>query len=116
MFPPFPSSTYGSQSLQMSAETGGSIENIMESISTSVESLTTIIPVSKRQELAKFEMTLKEMIEEARQMAKTPESSHEDLSLSRPEPQPRPSSALLGREEFGKSPSVQVTLLKILAL
>ena len=116
MFPSFLLTTDGSRSLQMSAETGGSIENIMESISTSVESLTTIIPVSKRQELAKFEMTLKEMIEEARQMAKTPESSHEDLSLSRPEPQPRPSSALLGREEFGKSPSVQVTLLKILAL
>ena len=45
--------------LQMSAETGGSIENIMESISTSMESLTSIIPVEKRQELSKFEMTLK---------------------------------------------------------
>ena len=56
----------------MSAETGGSIENIMESISTSMESLSSIIPLEKRQELSKFEMTLKEMIEEARQMAKTP--------------------------------------------
>jgi len=56
----------------MSAETGGSIENIMESISTSMESLSSVIPFEKRQELSKFEMTLKEMIEEARQMAKTP--------------------------------------------
>jgi hypothetical protein len=50
----------------MSADTGGSIENIMESISTSMESITSIIPAEKRHELVKFEMTLKEMIEEAR--------------------------------------------------
>ena len=97
----------------MSAETGGSIENLMESISTSVESLTSIIPVEKRHELAKFEMTLKEMIEEARQMAKTPESSHEDLTFSRPEPQPRPNSGMFARDEFGKSPSLQVNLLVV---
>ena len=94
----------------MSAETGGSIENIMESISTSMESLSSIIPVEKRQELSKFEMTLKEMIEEARQMAKTPESSREDLSLF--EPPVRPSSSQQTREEFVKSPSLQVCLIE----
>jgi len=92
----------------MSAETGGSIENIMESISTSMESLSSIIPVEKRQELTKFEMTLKEMIEEARQMAKTPDSSREDLSLSHFESHNRPGSSQLNREEFVKSPSLQV--------
>ena len=99
----------------MSAETGGSIENIMESISTSMESLSSIIPVEKRQELSKFEMTLKEMIEEARQMAKTPESSREDLSYFEP-PSVLPSSSQQTREEFVKSPSLQVNNPKITEL
>jgi hypothetical protein len=63
----------------MSTETGGSIENLIEGISTSNESMSSIIPLEKRQELSKFEMTLKEMIEEAKQLAMTPFSSHEDL-------------------------------------
>jgi hypothetical protein len=48
------------------------------------------------------------MIEEARQMAKTPDSSREDLSLSHFESQNRPGSSQLNREEFVKSPSLQV--------
>lgn len=68
---------------QMSSETGGSIENLMESISTSNESVSSIIPLEKRQELSRFEMSLKEMIEEARQMAKTPTGSEEDLRRAR---------------------------------
>ena len=66
---------------QMSVETGGSIENLMEGINTSHESVASIIPYEKRQELSKFELSLKQMIEEAKQMAKTPISgSEEDLS------------------------------------
>ena len=68
---------------QMSVETGGSIENLMDSamINTSSESVASIIPYEKRQELSKFELSLKQMIEEAKQMAKTPISgSEEDLS------------------------------------
>ena len=68
---------------QMSVETGGSIENLMDSamINTSNESVASIIPYEKRQELSKFELSLKQMIEEAKQMATTPTSgSEEDLS------------------------------------
>ena len=66
---------------QMSVETGGSIENLMEGINTSHESVASIIPYEKRQELSKFELSLKQMIEEAKQMATTPTSgSEEDLS------------------------------------
>ena len=55
---------------QMSVETGaGSIEDIMTNLNTSTESLSSIIPLDKRQELQRFEMSLKEMIEEAKQMA-----------------------------------------------
>ena len=56
---------------QMSAETGvgRSIEDLMSSIGASTESLASIIPLDKRQELSRFEMSLKEMIEEARQLA-----------------------------------------------
>ena len=64
---------------QMSVETGGSIENLMEGINTSSESVASIIPFEKRQELSKFELSLKQMIEEAKQMAKTPSGSEEDL-------------------------------------
>ena len=66
---------------QMSVETGGSIENLMDGINTSHESVASIIPYEKRQELSKFELSLKQMIEEAKQMATTPTSgSEEDLS------------------------------------
>ena len=53
----------------MSVEAGGSIENLMEGINTSNESISSIIPFEKREELSRFEMTLKQMIEEAKQMA-----------------------------------------------
>ena len=63
----------------MSVEAGGSIENLMEGINTSNESISSIIPFEKREELSRFEMTLKQMIEEAKQMAATPSGSDEDL-------------------------------------
>ena len=53
----------------LSIETGGSIENILESIGASTESLASIIPLEKREQLANFEMNLKQMIEEAKQLA-----------------------------------------------
>ena len=53
---------------------------MVQGISTSNESVASIIPLEKRQELSKFELTLKEMIQEAKQMAKTPSGSQENLS------------------------------------
>ena len=53
----------------LSIETGGSIENILESIGASTESLASVIPLEKREQLAHFEMNLKQMIEEAKQLA-----------------------------------------------
>jgi len=64
---------------EMSVVTGGSIENLMEGINTSNESISSIIPYQKREEMSRFEMTLKQMIEEAKQMAATPSGSEEDL-------------------------------------
>ena len=65
---------------QMSVETGGSIEDLVQgAISTSNESVSSIIPLEKRQELSRFELSLKQMIEEAKQMAKTPSGSTEEL-------------------------------------
>ena len=53
----------------LSMETGGSIENILESIGASTDSLASVIPMEKREQLANFEMNLKQMIEEAKQLA-----------------------------------------------
>ena len=67
---------------QMSVEAGGSIENLMEGINTSNESISSIIPFEKREELSRFELTLKQMIDEAKQMAATPSGSEEDIYAS----------------------------------
>ena len=53
----------------LSIETGGSIDNILDSIGASSESIASIIPMEKREQLANFEMNLKQMIEEAKQLA-----------------------------------------------
>ena len=66
----------------MSVEAGGSIENLMEGINTSNESISSIIPFEKREELSRFELTLKQMIDEAKQMAATPSGSEEDIYAS----------------------------------
>jgi hypothetical protein len=50
---------------------GGGL-NPQDHIGTSSESLASLIPVERRQELANFEMSLKQMIEEARQLAASP--------------------------------------------
>ena len=73
---------------QMSVETGiESIENIMETINTSNESISSIIPYEKREELSRFELTLKQMIEEAKQMAEgSPTNSELDLYRTRKSP------------------------------
>ncbi len=73
---------------QMSVETGGSIDNIMEAINTegintSNESISSIIPFEKKQELTRFEMTLKQMIEEAKHMADGSVCSEEEELYSR---------------------------------
>jgi len=67
----------------LSMETGGSIENILDNIGASSESLTSLIPQNKRQELANFEMSLKQMIDEAKMLAESPGQSMEDLSMRR---------------------------------
>lgn len=58
---------------QLSDEAGGSIEDIMGSLAASNESITTAsstvtMSMQKREELSRFEATLREMIEEAKQM------------------------------------------------
>jgi len=67
----------------LSMETGGSIENILDNIGASSESLTSLIPHDKRQELASFEMSLKQMIDEAKMLAESPGQSMEDISMRR---------------------------------
>merc|ERR1712183_369811 len=62
---------------------GGSIENILDNIGASSESLTSLIPHDKRQELASFEMSLKQMIDEAKMLAESPAQSMDDISLRR---------------------------------
>ena len=64
----------------LSMETGGSIENILDNIGASSESLASLIPYEKREQLASFEMNLKQMIEEARQLASSPGRSMESLN------------------------------------
>ena len=61
----------------LSVCTGGSIENILDNIGASCESLSSLIPQEKRQELVNFEMNLKQMIEEAKMLAES--ESVEDL-------------------------------------
>lgn len=67
----------------LSMDTGGSIENILDNIGASSESLTSLIPHNKRQELASFEMSLKQMIDEAKMLAESPGQSMEDISMRR---------------------------------
>merc|ERR1712002_624742 len=67
----------------LSMETGGSIENILDNIGASSESLTSIIPQNKRQELASFEMSLKQMIDEAKMLAESPSASMDNISIRR---------------------------------
>jgi len=67
----------------LSMETGGSIENILDNIGASSESLTSLIPQNKRQELASFEMSLKQMIDEAKMLAESPCQSMDDISMRR---------------------------------
>lgn len=64
----------------LSMDTGGSIENILDNIGTSSESLASLIPYDKREQLAHFEMNLKQMIEEAKQLASSPGRSMESLN------------------------------------
>merc|ERR1711936_567811 len=63
----------------LSVCTGGSIENILDNIGASCESLSSLIPQEKRTELVNFEMNLKQMIEEAKILAESPGHSLEDL-------------------------------------
>merc|ERR1719367_236589 len=63
----------------LSVCTGGSIENILDNIGASCESLSSLIPQEKRQELQNFEMNLKQMIDEAKMLAESPGQSIEDL-------------------------------------
>lgn len=65
----------------LSVEKGGSIENILDNIGISSESLSSLIPAGKRQELAKFEMSLKDMIEEAKMMAATPDRLLDEVHI-----------------------------------
>jgi len=67
----------------LSMETGGSIENILDNIGASSESLTSLIPQNKRQELASFEMSLKQMIDEAKMLAESPSASMDNISMRR---------------------------------
>merc|ERR1719499_1686742 len=64
----------------LSVCTGGSIENILDNIGASCESLSSLIPQEKRQELQNFEMNLKQMIEEAKMLAESPGQSMENLN------------------------------------
>jgi len=66
----------------LSMETGGSIENILESIGASTDSLASVIPMEKREQLANFEMNLKQMIEEAKQLADQSPGRSRDSLLS----------------------------------
>ena len=66
----------------LSMDTGGSIENILDNIGASCESLTSLIPQEKRQELANFEMSLKQMIDEAKQLAESRAASRVSLAAS----------------------------------
>ena len=59
--------------------TGGSIENILDNIGASCESLSSLIPQEKRTELVNFEMNLKQMIEEAKMLADSRVQSVDDL-------------------------------------
>ena len=59
--------------------TGGSIENILDNIGASCESLSSLIPQDKRTELVNFEMNLKQMIEEAKMLADSRVQSVDDL-------------------------------------
>merc|ERR1712045_857049 len=67
----------------LSVCTGGSIENILDNIGASCESLSSLIPQEKRTELANFEMNLKQMIEEAKILAESPGQSVEDVREER---------------------------------
>ena len=66
---------------------GGSMADILENIGASSESLSSLIPHEKREELASFEMSLKQMIDEAKMLAESqPPSvvaSCEDISKYR---------------------------------
>ena len=64
----------------LSIETGGSFENILDNLGASSESLASLIPLDKREQLAHFEMNLKQMIEEAKQLASSPARSIESLN------------------------------------
>ena len=64
--------------------TGGSIENILDNIGASCESLSSLIPQEKRTELVNFEMNLKQMIEEAKMLADSRVQSVADLSERTP--------------------------------
>jgi len=66
----------------LSMDTGGSMADILENIGASCESLSSLIPHEKREELASFEMSLKQMIDEARQLADSRPTSLEDISGS----------------------------------
>lgn len=72
----------------LSMDTGGSIENILDNIGASSESLASLIPYDKREQLANFEMNLKQMIEEAKQLAASPRISMESLNMGNRSPFP----------------------------
>jgi len=55
----------------LSIDTGGSMADILDNIGLSSESLSSIIPHEKREELASFEMSLKQMIDEAKMLAES---------------------------------------------
>merc|ERR1719273_1136913 len=71
----------------LSMDTGGSMADILENIGASSESLSSLIPHEKREELAGFEMSLKQMIDEAKMLADSrPASiaaSMEDINMYR---------------------------------
>jgi len=71
----------------LSMDTGGSMADILENIGASSESLSSLIPHEKREELAGFEMSLKQMIDEAKMLADSrPASvaaSMEDINIYR---------------------------------
>jgi len=58
------------------------LQSILSELNTSNESISSIIPFEKKEELSRFEMTLKQMIEEAKQMAATPSGSQENIYAS----------------------------------
>ncbi|CAB4058332.1 TTN [Lepeophtheirus salmonis] len=68
---------------QISSQTGiGSVDNLMESLHSSQENLSSLIPPDKMSELNKFEMTLKDMIEEARMIADEADKNDRNKSAS----------------------------------